>query len=103
MQFPVKRRFPLLLVYRLPTLRKPPTIIVVTAGAHELEIFGITDKGAVEGEILQEDLMGRFLIIEGESTEAGTLDFGLWTLDECCMTKPKKSAGKLGHSFDVNQ
>ena len=80
-KLPVKRRFPLLLVDRLPTFRKPPAIIVVAAAAHELEKLRVTDKRAIESEILQENLVRRLLIIKSEGTVNGlwTLDFGLWT------------------------
>src|ERR1700752_941576 len=64
MQFPVKRRPPLFAIDRFPTFGKPPTKVLIATIVNELEKVADTDRGFVDCEVLEENLMRGFLVVE---------------------------------------
>src|SRR5467141_2480439 len=65
-QFPVEGRPPLLASDDFPAFGKPPTKVLITAGAHKLKKVAVAIQGAVNGEVLPEHLMRRLLVVESE-------------------------------------
>src|SRR5690349_20478573 len=80
-EFPIERRLPVFAFDRFPTFGKPPAEVLVAAVVDEVEVFAVGDGRAIDGEVLQEDLMRRFLVVPRKSLslktqrKQATLDF----------------------------
>src|SRR4051794_16458853 len=85
-EFPVEWCLPVFLFDRFPTFGEPPAEVLITAVAHEIEVFAVSDQSFIDLKVLQEDLVSWFLVVPRKISSL--------------VTQPKESAFDVGHALD---
>src|ERR1041385_1558602 len=90
-QLPVKRCAPLFAIDRFPAFGKPPAKVLIAAVVDEFEKLAVADWRFVDGEVLDENLVRRFLVVKGE--------WGFVLI----ISKPDEAASDVGHAFNLRR
>src|SRR5689334_19268231 len=69
-QLPIKRRAPLFAIDCFPAFGKPPVKVLIATVVDEFEKVAVADGSFVDQEVLDEDLVLRFLVVERKWSRA---------------------------------